>query len=158
MNTKCKTSFGVFVHSSVWQSTRSLLSIFCSFANNTLWVLYRRFVFDLKNTIVCKMCVWVCFILHISLWFQRVFNLIVVWIIRREMKNIFMHDYTQKILLFFFFRWRDTTAIIANTIYTLKCLLCTLQQLFAYLIQLKCFFIKEFKRRIEKYSIIGLVM
>ena len=90
---------------------------------------------------LCARCAYVCFILHISLWFQRVFNLIVVWIIRREMKNVFMHDYTQKILLFFFFRWRDRTAIIANTIYALKCLLCTLQQLFAYLIQLKCNFI-----------------
>ena len=146
LNTKCKTSFGVFVHSSNWQATRSLLSIFCSFANNTLWVIYSMFVFDLKNTIVCKMWVWVCFILHISLWFQRVFNLIVVWIMRREMKNIFMHDYTQKIVLFLFFRCWDTMAIIANTIYAWKCLLCTLQQLFAYLIQLKCFFIRNFNK------------
>ena len=139
LNTTCKTSFGVFVHSSNWQATRSLLSIFCSFANNTLWVIHSMFVFDLKNTFVSKMCVSVCFILHISLWFQRVFNSIIVWIIRGEIKNIFMHDYTLKIHFLFvlFFRWwEDTMAIIANTIYAWKCLLCSLQQLFAYLIEL----------------------
>ena len=49
---------------------------------------YTASLYLISKIQLCARCAYVCFILHISLWFQRVFNLIVVWIIRREMENI----------------------------------------------------------------------